>query len=114
MITESKKIQNAMEAGIGPYELTRIEKRNENGKKEFAARKVDTENKKVTDYYIIDGKKYVSEEELGAVQRKGIDLSQTNQDKLKLLGVKKNKKGGSVTKSKYSKGGGVRSSKYKL
>jgi len=94
------KVQNMMEAGIGPYELTRLEKREKNGKKELAARKVDTENKKVTDYYVKNGKKIVTEKELGEVQRRGIDLSQKDQTKLKLLGVKQSAKGGIVKKYK--------------
>jgi len=97
------KVQNMLEAGIGPYELTRLEKREKNGKKELAARKVDTDEKKVTDYYVKDGKKIVTEEELGAVQRRGIDLSQKDQNKLKLLGVKQAAKGGMINKKKKKK-----------
>ena len=100
------KVQNMLEAGIGPYELTRLEKREKNGKKELAARKVDTDEKKVTDYYVKDGKKIVTEEELGAVQRRGVDLSQKDQNKLKLLGVKQAAKGGMI--NKYAKGGSVK------
>jgi len=120
---EEIKIRNAMEAGIGPYELTRIEKRKEKNKKdkivrELAARKVDTDKKKVTDYYVKDGKKIVTEEELGAVQRRGIDLSQKDQNKLKLLGVKQSAKGGMIKGYKhggevkgYHKGGPVHNKK---
>ena len=120
---EEIKIQNAMEAGIGPYELTRIEKREKKNKKdkivkELAARKVDTDKKKVTDYYVKDGKKIVTEEELGAVQRRGIDLSQKDQNKLKLLGVKQSAKGGMIKGYKhggevkgYHKGGPVHNKK---
>jgi hypothetical protein len=108
---EEIKIQNAMEAGIGPYELTRIEKRKKKNKKdkiveELAARKVDTDKKKVTDYYVKDGKKYKLEEELGAVQRRGVDLSQKDQEKLKLLGVKQSAKGGMI--KGYKHGGSVK------
>ena len=71
--------------------------------KELAARKVDTDEKKVTDYYVKDGKKIVTEEELGAVQRRGIDLSQKDQNKLKLLGVKQAAKGGMINKKKKKK-----------
>jgi len=103
------KVQNMLEAGIGPYELTRLEKREKNGKKELVARKVDTDEKKVTDYYVKDGKKIVTEEELGAVQRRGIDLSQKDQNKLKLLGVKQAAKGGEV--KGYMGGGSVHKNK---
>ena len=97
------KTKNALEYGIGPYELTRLEKREKNGKKELAARKVDTDEKKVTDYYVKDGKKIVTKEELGAVQRRGVDLSQKDQNKLKLLGVKQAAKGGMINKKKKKK-----------
>ena len=97
------KVQNMLEAGICPYELTRLEKREKNGKKELAARKVDTDEKKVTDYYVKDGNKIVTEEEIGAVQRIGVDLSQKDQNKLKLLGVKQAAKGGMINKKKKKK-----------
>lgn len=42
--------------------------------------------------------------------KRRLEALQTKFDKL----FKKNKKGGSVTKSKYSKGGGVRATKYKI
>jgi len=73
------------------------------------ARKVDTKKKKVTDYYVKNGKKYKLEEELGAVQRRGVDLSQKNQKRLKLLGIKTKSKGGAISSKsiakKYFKGG---------
>ena len=103
------KTKNALEYGIGPYELTRLEKREKNGKKELAARKVDTKKKKVTEYYVKNGKKYKLEEELGAVQRRGVDLSQKNQKRLKLLGIKTKSKGGAISSKsiakKYFRGG---------
>ena len=75
-------IENYASNKIGPYELKRIEKRIKNGKKEVAGRIVDTENKKVTEMYKSPkGKKYKLIEELGAVQRRGVDLGQTKKGK---------------------------------
>ena len=107
-ITTNIDIEHAL-GSIGPYELKRIEKRKKNGKKEVAGRIVDTGNKKVTEMYKSPkGKKYKLTEELGAVQRRGVDLGQTKRGKrvkTKLLGVKKKFKGGLMVKPKAAKRG---------
>ncbi len=73
-ITTNIDIEHAL-GSIGPYELKRIEKRTKNGKKEVAGRIVDTGKKKVTEMYRSPkGKKYKLVEELGAVQRRGVNL----------------------------------------
>ena len=55
----------------GPYEKKRVERR----KKEAAMRQVDRKGKKVYEFYISPkGKKYETVEELGAVQRRGVNL----------------------------------------
>jgi hypothetical protein len=54
----------------------RTEIRKKNGKTEAAKREVDRNGKKVYEWYISPkGKKYKTVEELGAVERRGVDLS---------------------------------------
>tara|TARA_R100000655_G_scaffold13257_2_gene29887 strand:- start:11700 stop:12008 length:309 start_codon:yes stop_codon:yes gene_type:complete len=88
-------IENKMATGIGPYERKRIEKRTKNGKTESVGRIVDPAGKKVYSMYKgPKGKKYKLTEELGAVQRRGVDLSQTKKGgkiKTKLLPEKINR-----------------------
>ena len=97
----STDIEWSAARGLGNYEKKRIEKRIKNGKKESAGRIVDPVTKKVYSMYKgPNGKIIKSTEELGAVQRRGIDLSQKDKDKLKLLGVKQSAKGGIVKKYK--------------
>ena len=108
--TTTVDIQHALDR-IGPYELSRIETRKEEGKKgkEVAGRIVDTGKKKVTEKYKSKkGKIYTLVEEVGAVQRRGVDLGQTKKGKrvkTKLLGVKKKFKGGLMVKPKAAKRG---------
>jgi hypothetical protein len=86
-------VQNKMAKGIGAYERKRIEKRTKNGKKESAGRIVDPAGKKVFSMYKgPKGKIIKSVEELGAVQRRGVNLGQSKKAKTKLLGVKQKKK----------------------
>ena len=59
----------------GPYETKRIERRTKKGKTEAAMRQVAPGEKKVYEFYISPkGKKYQTIEELGAVERRGVDL----------------------------------------
>ena len=59
----------------GPYETKRIERRTKKGKTEAAMRQVAPGEKKVYEFYISpEGKKYQTIEELGAVERRGVDL----------------------------------------
>ena len=103
----STDIEWSAARGLGNYEKKRIEKRIENGKIESAGRIVDPVTKKVYSMHKgPNGKIIKLTEELGEVQRKGIDLSQKDQNKLKLLGVKQAAKGGMI--NKYAKGGSVK------
>jgi hypothetical protein len=61
----------------------------------------------VTETFKKDGKTYTTKYPIEDALRRGEDLKAN-------LPRKVNKKGGSVTKSKYSKGGGVRATKYKI
>ena len=92
-VTTTRTVENKMARGIGPYERKRIEKRTKNGKTESAGRIVDPAGKKVFSMYKgPKGKIIKSVEELGAVQRRGVNLGQSKKAKTKLLGVKQKKK----------------------
>lgn len=91
--TTKISVENKMARGIGAYERKRVETRKKNGKKESAGRIVDPAGKKVFSMYKSPtGKTIKSVEELGAVQRRGVNLGQSKKAKTKLLGVKQKKK----------------------
>ena len=76
----------------GPYEKKRVEVRTKNGKTEAAGRVVDIKDKKVYEMYKSPKDKvYKLKEELGAVQRRGVDLSPSKKPKIKLLPEKANR-----------------------
>ena len=72
-------------------ETKRVERRTKNGKTEAAMREVVPKEKKVYEFYISPkGKKYKTIEELGAVERRGVDLSE-KKSKVKIKVDKKGK-----------------------